>query len=81
MKKLIKVHIYYAELPEAIVTDQNHLTLVTPYDVDRPGRVRPLLPSSLLSNSKRHVPQCSLQHHSEHPGHGSNLDAHQQMKR
>ena len=48
MKKLIKVHIYYAELPEAIVTDHNHLTLVTPYDVDRPGRVRPLLPPSLL---------------------------------
>ena len=28
---------------------------------------------------KTHVPQCSLQHYLQQPGHGSNLDAHQQM--
>ena len=30
-------------------------------------------------NSKRHVSQCSLQHHLQQPRHGSNLDIHQQM--
>ena len=48
MKKFLKVHIYYAELPETIFIDQNCLMLVTSYDADRPGRVRPLLPPPLL---------------------------------
>ena len=26
-----------------------------------------------------HVPQCSLQHYLQYPGHGNNLDIHQQM--